>query len=235
MLSIETAAMKHDSFNESTEMYLKTICELQSGADPVAISALAARLGVSTVSATEMVHRLQQTDLLTHIPYKGVVLTVSGEQQAHQLLRTHRLWERFLVDELGLPWDTAYGYACQLEHATDTAVTEALAAYLHHPATCPHGHPIPSADGKMATSDTLTINQLVVDETAVITRVDPESPELLHYLHQLGLMPGQTITVLTIAPFNGPLTVQCGSAAHALGRDVGKHIYVNKQPSPLPA
>ena len=83
--------MKHYSFNESAEMYLKTVSELADNCAPVPISAVAERLGVSPVSATEMVHRLQENGLLSHFPYRGVTLTEAGWRQAAGVVRSHRL------------------------------------------------------------------------------------------------------------------------------------------------
>ena len=94
--------MKHEPFNESVEMYLKTASELTAGDSPVPISALADRLGVSAVSATEMVHRLCERGLLDHKPYKGVILTADGDRRAYRVIRRHRLWECFLADHRSL-------------------------------------------------------------------------------------------------------------------------------------
>jgi DtxR family Mn-dependent transcriptional regulator len=132
--------------SESIEMYLKSVCELEIGQSPVAISQLAQRLGVSSPSTIEMVKRLAEQALVTHTPYKGVELTQKGRKRAHNILRRHRLWERFLTDKLGLAWESVHDYACRLEHATAPEVTKALAEFLEHPATCPHGNPIPDLD-----------------------------------------------------------------------------------------
>jgi len=174
--------MKHESFNESIEMYLKTVSELAAGDGLAPISALAERLGVSTVSATEMVHRLCEKGLLDHTPYKGVALTEDGRRRARRVIRRHRLWECFLVDYLNLPWEKVHDYACRLEHATDTAVTEALAAFLHNPATCPHGNPIPSADGDVTAVHDTPLSDLQPGDRGAITRIHPESELLLDYL-----------------------------------------------------
>ena len=219
--------MKHEPFNESTEMYLKTVAELANGGGaPVPISALAERMGVSTVSATEMVHRLQDQDLLIHTPYKGVVLTEKGRRWATALIRNHHLWECFLVDHLKLPWAQAHEYACRLEHATETAVTEALAVYLNHPATCPHGNPIPTAEGRVAEPDDLPLTAVRPGQQGTIRRIYPESNLLLDYLAARGLQPGQSFTVNEIAPFHGPIFLACADAIHPLGQEIAAHIFV---------
>ena len=223
--------MKHDSFNESTEMYLKTIVELANGAGkPVPISALADRLGVSTVSATEMIHRLQDQDLLAHTPYKGVTLTDKGQHWATALIRAHHMWECFLVGKLGLPWEKAHDYACQLEHATETAVTEALAAFLDQPMTCPHGNPIPGPDGVVAELDDVTLTAVQPGQSGTIQRIYPESTLLLDYLAGRDLKPGSAFIVREIAPFNGPIMVDCRQQIHPLGQEVAAHIFVTINP-----
>lgn len=219
--------MKHDSFNESTEMYLKTVLELANGAGkPVPISALADRLGVSTVSATEMVHRLQDQELLTHIPYKGVGLTADGQQQASALIRAHHLWECFLVEKLQLPWEKVHDYACQLEHATETAVTEALATYLSHPATCPHGNPIPSPTGEVKDMDDLPLTAVLPNQSGTIHRIFPETTLLLDYLVSRNIKPGLPFTLTAIEPFNGPILLNINDQTVALGQEVAAHIFV---------
>jgi len=219
--------MKHESFNESTEMYLKTVVELANGAGkPVPISALADRLGVSTVSATEMVHRLQDQKLLDHTPYKGVSLTGKGQHWATALIRAHHMWECFLVEKLQMPWEKAHDYACQLEHATETAVTEALAAYLDQPTTCPHGNPIPSQQGEIDHPDDLALTAVQPGQSGIIQRIYPESTLLLDYLAGRGLKPGNRFTVSKIEPFNGPIIVDCCEQTHPLGQEVAAHIFV---------
>ncbi len=122
--------------SESTEMYLKAMVELSHG-DKVAVGRLAERLGVTNVSANEMVHRLTDQGLVAHIPYKGVALTEIGQTAACSVLRRQRLWECFLYEHLKIEWAKLYELACALEHATAPEVTEALAVYLGDPKFCP--------------------------------------------------------------------------------------------------
>ena len=220
--------MKHDSFNESTEMYLKTVTELTVEDAPVSISSLAERLGVSTVSANEMVHRLKEQGLLEHTPYKGVNLTTSGKRKATALVRSHHLWECFLVDKLNIPWEQAHDAACRLEHATDTAVTEALAHYLNHPKTCPHGNNTPDADGNLLPESDVALTELEPGEAGIISRIFPESTLLLEYLAARDLKPGKSLYVEEIAPFSGPIMTRCGDDIHPLGQEIAAHIYNKK-------
>lgn len=218
--------MKHEPFNESAEMYLKTVRDLAQGGKVVPISTLAQNLGVSAVSATEMVHRLQEQGLLNHIPYKGIQLTTDGDRRALEIKRNHQLWECFLSDQLGLPWHMVHDYACRLEHATDERVTEALDAFLGHPRYCPHGNPIPDARGQVPAQDNVPLNALEAGRAATVQAVHPESTALLTYLTELGIRPGQEVVLQEIAPFDGPLMVRVGDQVHGLGHEVAGQIFV---------
>lgn len=218
--------MKHESFNESAEMYLKTVSELAVADAPVPISAVAERLGVSSVSATEMVHRLQEHGLLNHQPYKGVQLTDVGHQKAAGVVRRHRLWECFLTDHLGFGWDVVHELACRLEHATAPEIADALEEYLGYPQTCPHGNPIPDTAGLIEEVCERPLLSLQPGQSAVITRIHPETDDLLRYLSELELVPGISVTLREVAPFHGPLVLATATHTHYLGQMVAGHVYV---------
>lgn len=218
--------MKHEPFNESTEMYLKTVRELADGEQLVPISALAKRLGVSAVSATEMVHRLQEQGYVEHQPYKGIQLTGEGSERAAQVVRSHQLWECLLVDHLKMPWAEAHDHACRLEHATDEAVTAALDTFLGYPQRCPHGNPIPRSEGVAPPCGMTPLSELEVGEEAVVEAIFPEHAGMLAYVDELGLRPGQTVVLEEIAPFGGPLMVRADDRMAPLGLEAARHVFV---------
>jgi len=214
--------------NESLEMYLKSICELESIQSPVAISQLAQRLEVSPPSTIEMVKRLATQGLVTHTPYKGVALTNKGRRQAYIVLRRHRLWECFLADNLGLAWEKVHDFACRLEHATVPEVTNALSEFLGHPQTCPHGNPIPTTEGNITNSQTTPLINLTINQTACLINIAYEETILLEYLAKRGFFPGVILTVEDIAPFQGPIIVRVKEQEYpeALGREIASRIFV---------
>jgi DtxR family Mn-dependent transcriptional regulator len=187
---------------ESAEMYLKTICEFTAIDPLVPISALADRLGISVVSATEMVHRMQDQGLLEHKRYKGIRLTKAGRREALDIMRRHRLWERFLVDQLKLPWEISHDLACQLEHAAGSEVIEAMDKFLGQPAHCPHGNPIPTSEGKMEIQPGLSLETLEPDQSGIVLRIHPETNASLSYLASHGIKPGVCVTVKSINHFD---------------------------------
>jgi DtxR family Mn-dependent transcriptional regulator len=217
---------------ESVEMYLKAIAELADTREQVPVTSLAERLGISTVSASEMVHRLQEQRWLDHIPYKGVRLTAQGYQRAQRIIRRQRLWERFLVDELGIAWEQANRFACRLEHGTEPEVTEALAVYLGNPDTCPHGNPIPSAEGDVADVQGVPLGELNPGEGGIIVRIHPEGEHetFCSYLAEHGIVPGEQVFVQAVEPFEGPLSLQIGGQMQTLGRKAAAYIVVERTP-----
>jgi DtxR family Mn-dependent transcriptional regulator len=212
--------------SESTEMYLKSIFELDDGEQPVAISQIAERLGVSAVSANEMVKRLVERNMVTHMPYKGVTLTNLGYCRALNVVRRHRLWEVFLVDYLDIPWEQSHDLACRLEHATADEVTESLAVYLDNPLTCPHGNAVPSPGGTLDEPETVPLSEMTVGDGGQIRRIYREETPLLDYLAERGVCPGLPVSVEDIAPYNGPITVLVGDEAVVLGREIAARILV---------
>lgn len=211
---------------ESIEEYLETIYKLREEGQPVALSTLAECLRISPVSANEMVRKLVEQKLVLYEPYKGVSLTPAGQAQALTVIRRHRLWERFLTDVLGLSWDQVHEEACRLEHVTSPLVEERLAQLLGEPGTCPHGHPMPTAEGEMAIEAGCPLAELTAGQKARILRVPEGDVTLLQYLATLGLEPQATVQVEAVAPFQGPLTVQVGEARHVLGRELTSQIVV---------
>ena len=189
-------------YGENTEMYLKTLVELAADREVVPVTALAERLGISTVSASEKVRRLQDQGFVEHLPYKGVQLTGAGLKRANTVLRRHRLWERFLVDRLGIDWEHAHDAACRLEHTTSREISERLAEFLDQPETCPHGNPIPALEEPAVRSYGMRLSELDVPASVVIMSVFPENADLLAWIVASGLMPGTKCEVLS-SPSSG--------------------------------
>jgi len=212
-------------FSESTEMYLKAMIEL-SDRETVAVGRLAERLSVTSVSANEMVRRLDEQGLVSHIPYKGVSLTEKGREVACDVMRRQRLWECFLYDHLGVEWERLYEFACSLEHATAPEVTEALSSFLGEPKVCPHGNPIPAADGSFEPLNGRTLNTVAVGETAYVLAVSAIATDVLRYLHERDLIPGREVTIVEAAPLHGPLTLRVEGKEVVLGLSLAEFVIV---------
>ena len=213
-------------FSAQIEDYLKSIYQLQARHDRVPTTALAGRLDITAASVTGMVRKLAGLGLVDHQPYRGVRLTDRGKDIALQIVRAHRLWELYLVQALQVPWDQAHVEAEQLEHALSPGLAERLDEALGHPGTDPHGHPIPTRNGSVARRPGVPLDQLAAGQTGHVVQIRDDTPALLRYLGELGIYPGEQVTVLEAAPFDGPLRVHIGERTEALGRRAAGHVIV---------
>jgi DtxR family Mn-dependent transcriptional regulator len=206
--------------------YLEAIYKMTAEAGPVQVPALAERLKVTTTSANEMVRRLAEHGFASYERYKGVSLTPEGRKQALSVIRRHRLWERFLADYLGIPWDLVHDEACRLEHATSPLLEARLADFLEAPKTCPHGYAMPTADGQMDESKPTSMGDLGPGDEATVVQVPEDDSALLRYLDGLELRPSNHVTIVTVEPFDGPVTIRVGEHSRVIGRDLANRIGV---------
>jgi len=204
--------------SHAVQDYAKAIWSLaERNAKPVSTSAIAERLGVSPASTSAMVKRLASMGLVEREPYHGVKLTPTGERVALEVVRHHRLLELYLSEALGMPWDRVHEEAEVLEHAISPELSELIAAKLGNPTRDPHGDPIPTVEGEIDESPTRRLADLQPGERGVFVRVSDADPDMLRYLAERGIAPGDRFEVLEREPFEGPLTVLFDEREHVLG------------------
>ena len=207
---------------------LDALARLEREKPPARLASLATRLGLDRAATAERIDALEAQGLVRTDPSGRIVLSAAAERIALGLLRKHRLLERFLADRLALPWARVHDEACRLTPVLSDDVAEALATLLGNPASCPHGNPIPSADGALAVEHGTPLHRLKPGRSGIILRVEREEPELLKSLATLGLLPQTKVEVEERAPFGGPILVRVGSARYALGRKVAAHVLVRE-------
>jgi DtxR family Mn-dependent transcriptional regulator len=223
-----SAQAEHVSLRSSAvEDYTKAIYALQARqGQPVSTTALAERLGVTPASASGMVKRLGELGLATHRRYHGVVLTDAGRRVALEVIRHHRLLELYLVESLGVPWDRVHQEAEVLEHVLSEELEELIAAKLGDPTRDPHGDPIPSRDLTIDEVSTESLEALQPGARGTFARVSDSDPDMLRYLAERGIAPGDALEVMERQPFGGPLFVRFGSDVHPLGGELARAIRV---------
>jgi DtxR family Mn-dependent transcriptional regulator len=201
------------------EDYAKAIYALQERAEDGAVSttALAARLGVTPGSVSAMLKRLDADDLVTHEPYRGVRLTEKGRRVALEVIRHHRLIELFLSEVLDMPWDRVHDEAEVLEHFISEDLEALIAAKLGNPTADPHGDPIPTVDLVLPVRTGRPLQDLDAGTSGTFVRVSDADPEMLRWLAERCVRPGDRLEVIDKQPFGGPLTVRVGDAVHVLG------------------
>jgi len=185
--------------SSTVENYLKAIYQGQStligGERLVSMGHVASALGVTPGTATTMVKALAESGLVEYEPYSGVRLTAAGEKLAGLVLRRHRLVELFLVQVMGMSWAEVHEEAEKLEHVVSERLIERIDQMLGHPTHDPHGDPIPSPEGAIASRDLDTLLTCPVGEPLKVTRIADQDPAFLRFIESNDLKPGQAIEV----------------------------------------
>lgn len=196
------------SISPSKEDYLKAIYDLDGASKNVSNKDIATSLDVSAASVSEMNSRLAKENLISHIPYKGVLLTKKGVKSANQLIRKHRLWEVFLYEKLNFKWDEVHTEADRLEHASSDLVVERLSEFLDHPKYDPHGGLIPNADG---TVDDILIALSPLDEVQIndsfFIKEVADDENLLAYLYKKNVNLNHDYKLLSKDAYDNRVTI----------------------------
>lgn len=214
---------------EAVDDYLKAILEL-SGPEKhrVTSNALAGHLEVRAASVTGMLQKLagQRPSFVNYEKHHGVRLTETGKRRALEILRHHRLLERFLHDVLDFSWDEVHEEAERLEHYISERLEDRIAAKLGDPDVDPHGHQIPEKDGVFAAREEVALSKWPCGVPAVISSVSDRDSTALREMKRLGLVPGVRLTV-DAGTRNASLLVRiAGQLPSRLSRELAAEILV---------
>ncbi|MEJ2882788.1 metal-dependent transcriptional regulator [Pedobacter sp. GR22-6] len=193
------------------ENYLKALLKLsfQNEDKPEAgTNEMAAYLGVKPATATDMLKKLKEKELVTYKKYGKILLTESGRKSGIAILRKHRLWETFLYEKLDFSWDEVHEVAEQLEHIQSAKLVDKLEEFLNFPEFDPHGDPIPKANGEMPELAKSLLSELQVGELCRVAAVKDTSTLFLQYLEKLSITIGSQLRVIDVVPFDGSLSIQ---------------------------
>ncbi len=217
---------KEASISQKAEEYLEAIYRLEKKRGYAKTMELAKKLNVVPGSVTNTIEGLEKRGLVIHEPYKGVKLTEKGRKVASNVVRRHRLAERFLTDILHLDWSEVHDAACKLEHALSPEILNPLENALGHPQTCPHGNPIPTRNGKVAEETSKPLADLNSGEGGVISKIADEKTDILKILDSFGLILGSYVRVDEKKPYTGPINIHVEGKRYAVERALAKHVYV---------
>lgn len=216
------------NFTVAEENYIKSIYHLQQAEGTVSTNALAERLKTKAASISDMLKKLQAKGLVNYNRYKGFRLSREGNKAALAIIRRHRLWEYFLVDQLHFSWEDVHEVAEQLEHVSSRKLVDKLDAFLGYPKFDPHGDPIPDSNGKINFREQIPLVNLPLHTAAVITSVKSESSDLLSFLSSRKITIGTKLEVKRRLDFDNSLEVKVksGQPMHISER-VANAIHVN--------
>lgn len=201
-------------------------CEYQGL--PCTAESLAGVLGISRGRSMQLLARLKARGLARSAGAM-VELTEPGRLYALQVIRSHRLWERYLADRTGLEPSEWHAEAEQREHTLTPSEADALSASLGHPRYDPHGDPIPGADGWMPPAAGIPLTTLSVGDAAAIVHLEDEPPEAYDRLVRAGLGPGTRLEVLSSSA--GELRIRASGREHVLDPVVASKISVERLPT----
>jgi DtxR family transcriptional regulator, Mn-dependent transcriptional regulator len=208
-----------DQPSQAMQDYLKAIHSLGGAEAMVSPVVIAARLEVRAPSVTGMLKRLAEAGLIVYEPGTGARLTERGIAEARRVIRRHRLVELFLTRVLGLDWSEVDAEAEALEHAISPRLEQALAAHLGEPLEDPHGHPIPTREGALASRNLQKLSAFRAGQRVLIREAQDDDPERLRRWQALGLIPGATITIVSYHPLDDLFEVGIGEQVVSLGSE----------------
>jgi len=211
------------------EEYLQTLFWLHEAGLPMTGANLARAMQLSAPTVHEMIGRLERDGYVTRGPDKHLRFTDNGREHATDIVRRHRLIERFLTDVLGVPWDEVHEEAERLEHAMSPVLEERILAAIGGAETCPHGHPI-SAGARLAG---VPLADVQVGASVRVLRFENEAEELLRYLKASGIEPGLEGRMASRDEQEVVLQTTDGRRC-VLTRSVAETVSVTAEPSPPP-
>ncbi|MGH2957168.1 MAG: metal-dependent transcriptional regulator [Solirubrobacterales bacterium] len=208
------------------EEYLQTMFWLEEAGLPITGANVARAMQLSPPTVHEMVGRLEEDGYVERAADKSLTFTERGRGEAEQIVRRHRLIERFLTDVLGIPWDEVHEEAERLEHAMSPVLEERMLASIGDAKTCPHGHPI--VEG--AREEGALLADVEPGAKIRVLRFENEAEEILHYLKGTGLHPQLEGTLEST---NGDeVVVSSDEGRHAVSKSVAETVSVRADPAP---
>jgi DtxR family Mn-dependent transcriptional regulator len=231
---------------DTTEMYLRTVFELEEEGIVPLRARIAERLSQSGPTVSQTVARMERDGLLRVEGDRQLSLTVAGRGLAVGVMRKHRLAECLLVSVIGLPWEEVHIEACRWEHVISEQVERRLVELLDYPVRCPHGNLIPGLDELGVPADAKQralaaerelaepMTQIASEqaERVVVRRiseqVQSDSPLMLK-LKRIGIQPGREVT-LAVSDDGVRVTSEdeAGSVTAELPRLVAVHVFVTR-------
>ena len=210
------------------ENYIKGIYHLgKQGKESVSTNAVAKAMKTKASSATDMIKKLSDKQLVNYVKYQGVSLTTQGQLAAKNIIRKHRLWEVFLVEKLNFTWDEVHDVAEQLEHIKSEKLINELDAFLNFPKYDPHGDPIPDKNGNFNSIDKIILANAELKKIYKCVGVKYTSTDFLRYLDTNKIALGTLFEVLHKEPFDNSLKLMYNDTQLVVSQHVAKNIFVS--------
>jgi DtxR family Mn-dependent transcriptional regulator len=220
--------MSQEQATVAEEEYLQIIYWLGEAGLPITGANIARAMQVSAPTVHEMIGRLEADGYVTRDEDKTLTFTDSGHEHAAQIVRRHRLIERFLTDVFDIPWDQVHEEAERLEHWMSPVVEERMMQAIGDSKTCPHGHPIFEGEREVG----VPLADVEEGADVRVLRFENEAEDLLHYLKDTGLHPGLEGTLALSG--EDEVVLEANGERHPVTRSVAETVSVVADPSPPP-
>jgi DtxR family transcriptional regulator, Mn-dependent transcriptional regulator len=215
--------------NISKEDYLSVIYKSSDINGEIKANLIAEKLNVSGAAVTDMLRKLSKEGYVDYKRYKGIKLTQSGEDYARNMVRRHRIWEVFLHQIVGLPWDKVHSEAENLEHSSSDDLIDRLEEMLDFPEFDPHGDPIPDRNGKMPEGNLGTpLNNVRPGNLVKVNRVHDFDSSFLQYISKIGIELNKEINVLDSFEFDHSLLIEVDNKETSISNKVAANIFVSE-------
>jgi DtxR family transcriptional regulator, Mn-dependent transcriptional regulator len=231
---------------DTTEMYLRTVFELEEEGIIPLRARIAERLSQSGPTVSQTVARMERDGLLRVEGDRQLALSATGRTLATRVMRKHRLAECLLVDVIGLPWEEVHIEACRWEHVISDSVERRLVELLEYPVRCPHGNIIPGLDELGVPAEAtkravaagreraVPMTKIATAHAAavVVQRISEQvqsDAALMLKLKSSGIQPGREVT-LAVSDDGVRVTGadRVGGQAAELPRQVAAHVFVTR-------
>lgn len=209
------------------DAYLEAIYVLEAEGEQVIASKIADYMNVSRPTVSQTLQRMSSSGYVTTGENKEIGLTEMGRSRAEEIVRRHRLLERWLTDKLGLDWADAHVEAGRLENSVSPLVESRLAEMLGNPTTCPHGNVIPGSGYVQPAGIPLSEAEPgKMVEVIRIVELAEEDLDLLRFLHKAGIVPGATLKAEVQSRYEAGIAILVGGESISLDKPVAARVLV---------
>lgn len=215
--------------SKSEENYLKAIYSISINTNKsVSTNQIANKLETKASSVTDMIKKLSDKGFVDYKKYQGTTLTVAGKNIAVKTLRSHRLWELFLVNNLGYNWDEVHELAEQLEHVKSNSLVDRLDRFLEFPSHDPHGDPIPDKYGNIEHHKNVMLSSIKKNDSCIIIGVKDSSSAFLKFLDNSKIKLDCLIKVIAKEEYDNSMIIQINESLLSISDQVSRNLYVKK-------
>lgn len=213
--------------NISKEDYLSAIYKFRNENGEIKPNLIAETLQISNAAVTDMLRKLSIDGFVDYKKYKGIKLTSEGENYAKNMVRRHRIWEVFLHQIVGLPWDKVHDEAHRLEHSASDELIGRLEEMCNFPEYDPHGDPIPSRAGKMPKlKNYIRLSELNAGEKGIVVRVNDFDDKFLKYISGLGIKLDESILIKDKRTFDKSMMIEIKKQTWNISHKIADNVFV---------